>query len=135
MGGVINTEENPEAANRILAGSSTTAGSAQTLITIPAGRVWKGSVSATIGAAAITTQYTAIFNTAGTGVTPAAAVNLFAVSTSELTAASGESNVNGTSGEIHIAAPLANSVTLTVTATSGAAEFSASAVGILLNAL
>jgi hypothetical protein len=92
-------------------------------------------VSATLGAAAATTNYSATFNTAGTNPVPLAAVNLFSVSTSELTTASGESNANGTSGQIYVQAPAANSVTIQVTATAAAVGFSASAIGILLDAL
>lgn len=133
MAGIVFVNEAVPAPANILSGSSVTVGSAQTLVTVPAGRTWKGTLSASIGAAAATTSYSAVFNTAGTGAVPAPATNLFAVSTSELTAASGESNANGTSGVVYVAAPAGNSVTVTVTATAAATGFFAEANGILLS--
>lgn len=122
------------AAANVLCGSgaATNSVAAQTLITVPAGRTWYGTVSASIGATAGTALVSANINTAGTNVTPAAAVNILTVTSDPVTAAGDTVNQN-TSGPFYVIAPAGNTVTLTLTNTSATTNAStASALGILL---
>lgn len=122
------------AAANVLCGSgaATNSTTPQTLITVPAGRTWYGTVSASIAATAGTAVVSANINTAGTGVTPAAAVNLLTVTSDPVTAAGDTVNQN-TTGPFYVIAPVGNSVTVTLTNTSATTNAStASALGILL---
>lgn len=122
------------AAANVLCGSgaATNTVAAQTLITVPAGRTWYGTVSASIGATAGTALVSANINTAGTGVTPAAAVNLLTVTSDPVTAAGDTVNQN-LSGPFYVIAPVGNSVSLTLTNSSATTNAStATALGILL---
>lgn len=132
--GTVSTNPATVTAANILSGSATASNtaSAQTIITIPAGRTWYGTVSAEIVQTAGTGLVSANINTAGAGVTPAAAVNLCTVSATAVTAAGNVSDQQ-TSGPFYVVAPGGNSVTLTLTNTSATTNVShASALGILL---
>ena len=122
------------AAANVLCGSAaaTNSAAAQTIITVPAGRTWYGTVSAFIAATAGTALVSATINTAGTNVTPAAAVNLLTVTSDPVTAA-GQTAAGLTTGPFYVIAPVGNSVTLTLTNSSATTNQStASALGILL---
>jgi len=122
------------AAANVLCGSgaATNSTAVQTLITVPAGRTWYGTVNASIAATAGTALVSATINTAGTNVTPAAAVNLLTVTSDPVTAAGQTANAM-TSGPFYVIAPAGNSVTLTLTNSSATTNAStASALGILL---
>lgn len=113
--------------------SATNTAAAQTLLTIPAGRTWVGSIalagtnSAAAGATAIAT-----IATAGTNVIPAAGP-LLKVHCSTVGTTAGLASQNNAISDVVVVAPAANSVTLTLTnstATTFASD--ATAVGVLL---
>ena len=120
----------PTAAN-ILDGFNTQSATqgATTLITIPAGRTWKGKIGASCFiacAAANTTNGTAacVFSVAGAGATPAAG-SIFAVRAQAApTAAGGTTGTCGSnfgSTDVVVIAPAGNSVTIQTTITVSAA--------------
>jgi hypothetical protein len=123
-----------ENSGQILAGSATASNTvaAQTIITIPAGRTWNGSLA--MGAsntATAGTIATATINPAGTGVVPAAAVNLLKVHCSTVGTVASNASANNAIGDITVTAPPGNSVTLTLTnstATTFASDATASGV-------
>lgn len=123
-----------------LALAATTA--ATTLVTIPAGRTWQGTIGASVSvnnAAATTTagQASAKFSVAGTGVKPAAGI-YFAVDTQVgaalATSVLGEQSSNFGSAQMFVTAPAGNSVTIQVASTNSgtSALVDAFAIGILL---
>jgi hypothetical protein len=116
--------------NAVTATNTTTP---QTLLTIPAGRTWVGSIAlaATNSAASGATAIASI-STAGTGVTPAAGA-LLKVHCSTVGTTAGLASQNNEIGPVTVVAPTGNSVTLTLT-NSTATTFTsdATAVGALL---
>lgn len=115
------------------AATATNVGTAQTLLTIPAGRTWVGSlaISGTNTAAAGATAIATIA-TAGSGVIPAAGA-LLKVHCSTVGTTAGLAAANNNISDVVVVAPAANSVTLTLT-NSTATTFTsdATAVGVLL---
>lgn len=101
--------------------SHTATTAAATIITIPAGRTWVGTIgiSADIGANAASTtagQALGLIATAGTGVTPAAGTVLPCEARAGANAATGTSGTQGSNSvtiPITVIAPAGNSVTLT----------------------
>lgn len=140
-----NTVLNATAAANVLDGTLSQANvggaTTSTLLTVPAGRTWRGEVAMAVAAqcpaASATTAFVdAVLNTAGTGVTPAAGAIAQLRAIAGINAAAG---TVGTSGHnnirvpVTIIAPAGNSVTLTVTATGGGAnKTDSSALGELL---
>lgn len=125
----------PATAN-IVSGRATA--DAATIITVPAGRTWKGTVSLTaslataIGAAA--TAATPTVSIAGAGATPAAGAILgrpLNVAASAATATNGSNVAGNADTELTVAAPAGNAVTLTLQL-GGATAASATATGLLL---
>lgn len=107
-----------ENSGQILAGSATAANTAaaQTILTVPAGRTWNGSLTLTLAnQAAAGSLVTASINGAGTGVVPAAAVNLLSVIAGTVGTIGGDGTNSNTTGDITVTAPVGNAVTLTVT--------------------
>src|SRR5579863_7431590 len=125
-----------ESPSQILSGSATAANTAaaQTILTVPAGRTWSGSITiAATNTASSGTTATAQINTAGTGAIPANAVNLLKVHCSTVGTVVGLASQNNQVGDVTVAAPIGNAVTLTLT-NSTATTFTsdASAVGVLI---
>jgi hypothetical protein len=124
--------------NQVVTGAATATNttSPQTIITVPAGRTWVGSI--TLGAtnsATAASNATAKVNTSGTGAIPAAAVNLLTVHCSLVgtTPAGLASQNNATPGDVVVQAPVGNSVTLTLTNSTATTFVSdATAVGVLV---
>lgn len=119
------------AAADILAGTAVATNSVTpvTLITVPAGRVWKGQVTVSIAstAAAIVA---ATVDTAGTGVAPAAGTIVGRVNIGGLTSGA---FCDSQSFEVCVSAPSGNVVTLRLINTSATANTSsATANGVLL---
>jgi hypothetical protein len=121
-------------AANILDGLVTAAG---TLLTVPAGRTWVGTIqangtvtTATGGAQAAATVSVA---TAGAGVIPAAGtyVQLSLVAPASAASSSGTAAAGEVDIQLQVVAPSANAVTLTV-ANSGMTAFAVSAIGNLL---
>ena len=116
----------PTAAN-VLVGfqsfAATTA--ATTLLTVPAGRTWVGTIAATcsVGVAAASStagQARAVFATAGTGVTPAAGTVAACEAKAGANAAAGLTGTSDTAQMVlplTVVAPAGNSVTVTVATT------------------
>jgi hypothetical protein len=135
--------EGPTAAADILSGFQTFAATtaATTLITIPAGRTWVGTISVSVAcqnaaANAATAQATGVVTTAGAGVTPAAGSYFRCDALAGANVAAGlvgDSGDNFLSSPFTVAAPVGNSVTVQVAATvSGSSgQVSASAIGAL----
>lgn len=121
---------------QILCGSATAANTAaaQTILTVPPGRTWQGRLSLTMtNQAATGTLVTANINTAGTNPIPAAAINLLTVQAGTAGTVAGDTTNNGYMDDVLVAAPAANSVTLTLTnSTATTCTSSANAVGVLL---
>lgn len=119
----------------ILAGLATS--NSGTIITIPAGRTWSGTV--TLSASVLVTTAGAAVNasarvsTAGTGVVPTAGdyVRLDIAAPISATALNGTSGVGSVSAPLLVSAPVGNSVTLVLNATNTTVQ-SASASGVLL---
>lgn len=117
------------AAADVLAGSATVlnAVTETTVITIPAGRTWVGTVNvdtAWTGTASTALKFAHI-RTLGTNVTPAAGTVLLRVNTT--TAG------NNQSGQLTVVAPVGNAVTVTVTAGAAVTQnTTGSAAGVLL---
>lgn len=120
----------------VLSGSATAANTAaaQTIITIPAGRTWYGTVSLVLTNQATTgTLVKATINTAGTGSTPAAATNILTVHAGTVGTVAGLATGSLTSGPFYAVAPAGNSITLTVTNnTATTCTSDAEANGVLL---
>lgn len=121
---------------QILDNSATAANTAaaQTLLTIPAGRTWMGSIAlAATNSTAGGSTATASIATAGTNVVPAAATVLLRVHCSTVGTVAGLASQNNEIADVLVSAPAANGVTLTLT-NSTATTFTsdATAVGILL---
>lgn len=116
--GVVSAAPFLVAPTSIVSGNVTAANTAaaQTLITIPAGRTWYGSVNVTLTNQATTgTLVLASVATAGTGVTPAAATVVLGVQAGSVGTVAGDAtNTQGVSN-IYVVAPAGNSVTLTLT--------------------
>lgn len=106
-------------------GNTLVVATATTLITIPAGRTWQGSVAAEASATAAAAS--AVISTAGTGVVPAAG-NLLVVDALGAAGGLGDSNANNMAN-VYVSAPAGNAVTLTATIVGTG---SCSANGILL---
>lgn len=124
------------AAANVLVGRATA--DAATIITVPAGRVWRGTValSAAMGTAAAVAGVTATptVSVAGTGVTPAAGVVLGLALRTGGGAATGTVGTNSqgsVSLPLTVIAPSGNEVTVTLQ-TGGATVASATASGELL---
>lgn len=116
------------AAVNVLAGRQVFAASTATttLITVPAGRVWQGTVGASVScsvaaASAVAGQARALFSTAGAGVSPVAGV-YFGVD-----AQAGANAASGTTGSqaanfgfmaLTVVAPAQNAVTVQVASTN-----------------
>jgi hypothetical protein len=126
--GAFSTQQAPPAAAAILAGRQTftaTTG-ATTLITVPAGKTWVGTIGASVDcavAAASSTagQATATFTTAGTNVTPAAGTYFVVearAGANAATGAVGSSEANFGSVPFYVVAPAGNSVTIQVASTN-----------------
>jgi hypothetical protein len=137
---VRNIPATPAAAT-VLAGyqSFTNTTAATTLVTIPAGKTWQGTVavSAACAEAAAGTgqpQALGVISVAGAGATPAAG-NYFAVQAmcgaNAATGATGDGDSNFGSIPMIVVAPAGNSVTIQVTTTTAgtAARIDASAIG------
>lgn len=119
----------------IVAGTTAVNNSAAstTIITVPAGRVWTGSVAASVidTAAAAATFSSVNVITAGTGVSPAAGTIVLQVITTP--------GGNGSTGNslminsVIVRAPAANAVTINIQASAAATTLQASATcdGIL----
>lgn len=130
-GNVTVVEGAPAAAN-ILAGrqtfSATTA--ATTLITIPAGRTWIGTIGASVdcaiaAASATAGQAAATFTTAGAGVTPAAGTYFVVEARAGANAATGtvgSQDSNFGSMPFTVVAPGGNSVTIQVASTNAGTD-------------
>lgn len=125
----------PDPAN-ILCGLATASGN--TIITIPAGRVWQGTVvisaNVLVGINAAAVSASARISTAGAGVTPAAGDYIRLDIGAPITAVSaltGTSASGFISGVMLVAAPSGNSATLVLNTTNTTTQ-SASAVGVLL---
>lgn len=132
-----------EAAANVLAGFNTFGAStgATTVIIIPAGRTWVGTISVNCScveaaAGAVQGQATAIITTAGAGVIPAAATYM------RVTAFAGANAVGGLSGTsdsnmatlpMTVVAPVGNAVQLQAASSNSGtqAEVNVSAFGIL----
>lgn len=133
---VIAVASAPPAAANILTGRATANGG--TVITVPAGRIWRGTValSAALATAAATAGATATptVSTAGAGVTPAAGAVLglaLATGGGVATGTVGTNAQNSVAAPLTVIAPAGNAVTLTLQ-TGGATVASASAVGELV---
>lgn len=113
----------------VLTGAATVTNSAveTTLITIPAGRTWVGTVNVDTvwtGTASTAVKFAHV-RTLGTNVTPAAGTVLLRVNTT--TAG------NNQSGPVTVTAPVGNTVTVTLTAGGAVTQIaSGSAWGVLL---
>lgn len=122
--------------DQILDGSATAANtaSAQTILTVPAGRTWKGNLNLVMtNQAATGTLVSAAINTAGTNPTPAAAVNILSVQAGTGGTVAGDVTNTAYIDEVMVVAPAANSVTLTLTnSTATTCTSTANAVGVLL---
>lgn len=98
----------------ILSGTATSSGG--TIITIPAGETWQGSLSASIGADANNSALSIAVAGGGTGVSPAAGTVLLAVGVK--VAALSINNAGNNIGTVYVTAGDADA-TLTATATGG----------------
>ena len=139
---VTTTPAIPAAAN-VLDGFNTTNATqaATTLITVPAGRTWVGTVTINCtafanAASAVGATGTGIISTAGAGVTPVAGNYLRCDASVGGNAAGGtvgDGDANNTTSPMVVAAPAGNSVTIQIASTvAGAAgQVSASAIGLL----
>lgn len=137
-GTVATSAAAPVAADVLGAVATVTAtGGPTTLITIPAGRTWVGTVAVNVSAANAAANATAgralgYISTAGTNVTPAAGA-LIAVDArcgaNAATGTVGSQSSNSDRQNVVVIAPAGNDVTLTiqtvVTGTAGVAQFSA----------
>lgn len=133
---------NANAAN-VLSGFQTFAATtaATTVITIPAGRTWRGTVSISVacqnaGANAATAQATGLVTTAGAGVIPAAGsyFRCDALAGANVAAGTvGDSGDNFLSSPFTVVAPAANPVTIqaTATVTGSGGQVSVTATGAL----
>jgi hypothetical protein len=143
MSADVGKVETPTAAADILSGFQTFAATtaATTVITVPAGRTWVGTVSVSVacqnaGANAATAQATGVVSVAGAGVTPAAG-NYFrcdALAGANVAAGTvGDSGDNFLSSPFAVVAPVGNSVTVqaAATITGSGGQVSASAIGAL----
>jgi hypothetical protein len=113
--------------------SATNTAAAQTLLTVPAGRTWLGSLAlaATNTAAAGATGISTIA-TAGTGVVPAAGP-LLKVHCSTVGTTAGLASQNNAISDVLVVAPAGNAVTLTLTNSTATTYTSdATAVGVLI---
>lgn len=120
--------------NGFLTFAATTA--ATTLITVPAGRTWTGTVAvscaaSTTAAATAAGQARAVVSVAGVGVTPAAGTVLAVEAKAAANAAtgtSGDSAANSLSAPLVVVAPAGNAVTVQVatTVTTGTVDAAAS---------
>lgn len=119
------------AAADIVSGSATVTNSVTetTVVTIPAGRTWHGTVHLSVyftGTASATVKFAHV-RTLGTGVSPSAGTILHRVNMGS------NNGSSDTSGPFYVSAPVGNAVTITVT--NGAATTqvcTASANGVLL---
>lgn len=91
-------------------GNTVAVGTATALITIPAGRTWKGSVA--VEASATTASSSASVATAGSTVRPAAG-NVLAIDATGATGGLGDSNAN-TMSDVYVSAG-SSAATLTAT--------------------
>lgn len=127
-GTAVPTVEGAPAAADILAGhqSFTATTAATTLITIPAGRTWAGTIGASVdcavaAASATAGQAAATFTTAGVGVTPAAGTYFVVEARAGANAATGTGGsqaANFGSTPFTVVAPAGNSVTIQVASTN-----------------
>jgi len=121
---------------QILAGSAAAIGTVtpQTIITIPAGQTWSGSISATMTNNATSgTTIEAQINTAGTGVIPSSSVNLLTVMAATVGTVASDTTNSGIISDVVVAAPPGNSVTITLTnSTSTTNRSYANACGVLI---
>ena len=111
-----------EQAPATILGGSAAAGGA-TLITVPAGRTWRGSVQISNQTPGSSVQV----QTAGAGVTPAAGTVLCGAQLAAAATASSDPSI----AEVYVSAPAGNAVTLT-TVVAGAPTFVATCNGRLL---
>jgi hypothetical protein len=123
------TPDVPAAVN-IVGGSTQSTTTAQTVITIPAGRTWKGTVGLSIAQSAAASTNASI-QTAGANVVPAAGTIVVAAVDTEVTAA-GFSSDAAVSSDVYVQAPAANAVTLVTNWATAPTSASAWANGILL---
>lgn len=119
--------------------SHTATTAATTLITVPAGRTWSGTitiaaVATTAAASATAGQARAVITTAGAGVTPAGTL-LAAEARAAANAAtgtSGDSNSTALSAPVVVVAPAGNPVTVQVASTITTGVVDVSALGSLV---
>lgn len=122
------------AAANILDGFSTAAG---TLLTIPAGRTWVGTIAinggVAVAAGGSATTGTVTISTAGSGVTPAAGnyLQLVCVAPASGAALDGTNAQQEIDCQFQVVSPAANSTTIVV-AQSNMTNFAVSAIGNLL---
>lgn len=133
----------PDAANVLTGRVATTATTAATtIVTVPAGRTWVGTVGASVSCAVTAATATegrasAVISTAGTGVTPAAGVYLGVDAVAGANAATGTTGngaANYGSAPLAVVAPAGNAVTIQVatTNTGTVARVDAFASGMLV---
>lgn len=134
-------QEGIVAANILIGFINTTAsGGPTTVITIPAGRTWVGSVTVQCvcyNAAAVTSAAvaTGVVTTAGTGVVPAAASYLrcdAVVGADAVGGLDGDQSEAFNTAEMYVVAPAGNSVTVAITSTvTGTGRVNCTASGLL----
>jgi len=139
MAGLINILPGVPSPSNILAGSATAANtaSAQTILTVPAGRIWQGDLSISLTNQATSgSLVSASINTAGTGAIPAPAVNLLTVQAGSVGTVTSDTSNSTTISDVYVAAPAGNAVTLTLTnSTATTCTSAANANGVLLSGL
>ena len=124
----------PDPSN-ILSGLATS--NAATIITIPAGRTWMGTVtisaSAVVAVAGAAINASARVSTAGSGVIPATGdyIRLDLGAPASGTALTGTASNSSISSPLTVSAPATNSVTLVLNVTNTTVQ-NASAIGVLL---
>lgn len=132
----------PTAANLLVGYQTfTSTTSATTLITVPAGKTWVGTIAAScacqeVAAGTAAPQARAVFTTAGTNVTPAAGTYFAVEAKGGANAATGlVGSQDSTFGSLPfiVVAPAGNSVTIAVASTNAgtASVVDASASGVL----
>lgn len=130
MAGVNYIRETAPNPSDILGGSTTSTTSGATLVTIPAGRVWKGNVGLSFDQLGSTATNASI-QTFGTGVVPPSGtvvVGAVSVSSTDI----GQAGTNETLAEVYVAAPAGNSVSLVTSWSVAPTTMNAWATGILL---
>lgn len=125
----------PAGADLLSGGASVANSTTQTtIITVPAGRTWRGSISVSLNniGGANSTFNTAVITTLGAGAFPAAGTNIMTLASNAKGQTGGD--VSRTINDIHVIAPGGNSVTITVQLSLAVATLrvDANANGVLL---